>query len=87
MAPTTLVANKKARGLAALKLKEPLLIDTEEFSEEFGLIENDLNGNLLGHVKVNVRNMTFEWNDRENRAIADEVRSAGLHENMHHGVF
>ena len=87
MAPTTPVANKKARGLAAVKLKEPLLIDTEEFSEEFRLIEKDLNENLLGHVKVNVRNMTFEWTDRENRAIADEVRSAGLRENMRHGVF
>ena len=87
MAPTTPVANKKARGLAAVKLKEPLLIDTEEFSEEFRLIEKDLNENLLGHVKVNVRNMTFEWTDGENRAIADEVRSAGLRENMRHGVF
>jgi len=87
MAPTTPVSNKKARGLAALKNKEPLPIDTEEFAEEFRSIEKDLNDNLLGHVKVNVKNMTFKWSDGENRTIADEARSASLRDNMRHGVF
>ena len=42
MAPTTPVANKKARHLAAQKVKEPLPIETDEFAEEFRAIEKDL---------------------------------------------
>ena len=41
MAPSTPVANKKAHGLAQ-KSKEPLLIETDEFVDEFHAIEKDL---------------------------------------------
>ena len=59
MAPTTPVANKKARHLAAQKVKEPLPIETDEFAEEFRGIEKDLVEHLLGNVKVSLQNMAL----------------------------
>ena|SRR5437773_808496 len=87
MAPTTPVSNKKARGLAAQKVKEPLPIETDEFVEEFHAIEKDLKQHILGSVKVFRANMTFAWKQGQNRDVVDETRSASLMETMRNGLY
>ncbi len=63
MAPTTPVSIKKARGLAAQKVKEGIDAEMEEFTSEFQTIEKDLQKHLLGNVKVFFKDMTFKWSD------------------------
>ena len=87
MAPTTPVSIKKARGLAAQKVKEGIDAEMEEFTSEFQTIEKDLQKHLLGNVKVFFKDMTFKWSDGENRPLADENQSANLHEILRNGVF
>ena len=87
MAPTTPVSIKKARGLAAQKVKEGIDAEMEGFTSEFQTIEKDLQKHLLGNVKVFFKDMTFKWSDGENRPLADENRSANLRETLRNGVF
>ena len=70
---STPVKVTKPRGVsAAKKTSNVQVIDTPEFSTEFASIERDLNAHRIGTFKVFLTDMTFEWKDGQNRAVAAE---------------
>jgi hypothetical protein len=83
----TPVKEKKARGVAGQKKKQPLEIVDEEFATEHRTIEKDLAAAKLGTFKVFASDMTFTWKEGENRKVAEQARMTPLLESMRGGVF
>jgi hypothetical protein len=50
-------------------------------------IEQELLSKKLGSVKLHRSNMTFEWKEGENRALADTSKTTALRESFIQGVF
>ena len=87
MSSSTPVKEKKARGVAGQKKKQPLEIVDEEFAAEHHTIEKDLAAAKLGTFKVFASDMTFTWKEGENRKVAEQARMTPLLESMRGGVF
>ena len=87
MAPSTPVKEKKARGVAGQKKKQPVEFIDKEFTDEHRTIEKDLAAAKLGTFKVFAVDMTFMWKDGENRKVAEQARMTPLLESMRGGVF
>jgi hypothetical protein len=89
MAPNNTTPVKKPRGVAAIKLALPKNPDTKipEFTNEFASIEKELNYCKIGTFRVLFKDMTFEWKDGQNRAVASEAESALLRQSMAEGIF
>src|SRR5271154_4662915 len=70
------------------KAKEivPIEIPTD-FSEAISSIERDLNRHRIGTFKVHYKDMTFKWQDHENRLLNSMDRMAALSKSMQNGLY
>jgi Protein of unknown function (DUF3723) len=83
------ITTKKPRGLAA-KLtppEKPVEVPLPEFTSQFASIERELNKHKIGTFKVYLKDMTFVWNDGENRKLAPDSQLNALRESMNSGIF
>src|SRR5579859_1297809 len=87
MTPSTPVKEKKARGVAGQKKKQPLEFVDKEFTDEHRTIEKELAVVKLGTFKVFATDMTFIWKEGENRKVTEQVRMNPLLESMRGGIF
>jgi hypothetical protein len=65
----------------------PVPIISPEFIAAQQHIEQELLSKKLGSVKLYINDMTFEWNEGENRPLADTSKTTALREGFLQGVF
>jgi len=87
MASSTSSKEKKARGVAGQKKKQPLEFVDQEFTDEHRTIEKDLAVAKLGTFKVFAADMTFIWREGQYRKVAEQARMTPLLESMRGRVF
>ena len=77
---------KAAKKIAAKKTAEES--QCPEYEQEFRDTEAQLNEHRIGTFKVFTRDMTFTWNDGENRAVqSNPTATKGLKDSMTLGLF
>jgi hypothetical protein len=70
------------------KVKEvvPLEVPTD-FSDAISSIERDLNKHRIGTFRINAKDMSFTWADRDNRALTSMDRMRILVQSMQNGLY
>jgi hypothetical protein len=70
------------------KTKETVtLVPPTDFSDAMSGIERDLNKHRIGSFKVNYKDMTFKWKDRDNRGLTSMERMTALSNSMQNGLY
>jgi hypothetical protein len=58
-----------------------------DFSDAISSIERDLNKHRIGTFRINAKDMTFKWTDRENRTLTSVERMTTLLKSMQNGLY
>jgi hypothetical protein len=69
-----------------VKVTAPLEAPTD-FSDAISSIERDLNQHRLGTFRINAKDMSFKWADRNNRALTSMDRMNILLTSMQNGLY
>lgn len=77
----------RARGVTAKVKPAPEIKPLDHAEEALTQIERDLQKHKIGHFRVHDNDMTFEWKEGQNRAIADHRRLSMLLDIMAQGVY
>jgi hypothetical protein len=76
----------KSRPAAKVKDVAPPEVPTD-FGDAISSIERDLNKHRIGTFRVNSKDMTFKWKDRENRQLHFMDRITPLLTSMKNGLY
>jgi hypothetical protein len=75
-------SKEKSRGSVKPPLDQPT-----DYSDATASIERDLNKHRIGTFRVNSKDMTFTWSDRQNREVKTMERMSKLYTSMRNGLY